>query len=424
MRYRCGNGQDHEQADQPRKEKARGETEHAGEHSHGNGETVRAKENPANYYQKERGHALKNGRRSVPESAKQLMETKQDPVIAAPKDKCPIGAVPEAAKKHGDQNIAVDEPIRGDAAAPERNVEIVAQASRERDMPTAPEISDVDCFIRRVEILREADAEKIAEADGHVAVAREVKIDLIGVAENAEPRAERGEMRDIFPGGVDDGGYRVGEKDFLHHADGEERPADVEPTGLIGLIEVVQIGFDLSKTSDRAGDELGKERDVAGKLPKVAGGGDDPAVGVHHVADGVKGVERNAHGKNDIQRGRVNGYVQPRGEVSKAGDREIEVLEETEQEKINRDGDDQEEFAATRISSAEHAEAGKVTDRRREGHEGAELVVPRAVKNVTGDGEPNVALFFYAEAPEAEVHDRQEKKKKNEAVEEHVLASA
>ena len=196
-----------------------------------------------------------------------------------------------------------------------------------------------------------------------------------------------------------------------------------EPASAVGVIEIVQIGFDLAEAHDRSGDQLRKKRDVAGELPEVARGRDDAAVGVHHVADGVKGVERNPNGKNDIQRGRVNGHMEPRREFSKAGYREIEILEEAEQKKVDGDGNDQEKLAAARIGGAEHAEAGKVADRRRESHESAELVVPRAIKNVTGDGEPDVALFFCAQAPETEVHDRQEKKKKDEAVEEHVLAS-
>jgi hypothetical protein len=290
-------------------------------------------------------------------------------------------------------------------------------------VPAAPKIRDAEGFVGRVEILRETDTEKIAEADCHVAVPGEVKIDLIGVAEDAEPGAEGGEMRGVFPGGIDDGGDGVGEEDFFHHADGEEGPADVEPAGAIGVIEIIEIGFDLTEANDGSGNELRKERDVAGKFPEIARGSDDATVGVNHIADGVEGVEGDADGKNDVERGRVDGNVEPRRDLGKARDGEIEIFEEAEEKKIYGDGEDQEEFAATRVSGTEHAEAGKVADRGGESHEGAEFVVPRAVENVAGDGEPDVAVLFCAETPEAEVHDWQEEKKKDEAVKEHEQAS-
>jgi len=394
------------QADQARKERTCRKSEHAREHHSGRGDIVRAKENPADHNKKERGRTLKTRRHAVPESAKQFVKTKQNAVIAAPKDKRPVGAVPETAEKHGDQNIAVDKPVRGYAAASERNVEIIAQAGGKRNVPSTPEIGDVERFVRRVEILREADAEKIAKANGHVAVAGEIEIDLVGVAENAEPRAKCGEMRGILPGRIDYGGDGVGEKNFFHHADGEEGPADIEPAGAIGVIKVVEIGFDLAEADDGPGNELRKKRDVTGELPEVARRRDDAAIGVDHVADRVKSVERNADRKNDVQGRGVNGHVKPRGELGKAGDREIEILEKAEQEKIDGDRNDQEQLAAARIGGTEHAKACKVADRGGEGHEGAEFVVPRAVKNIAGDGEPDVALPSCAKTPEAEVNDR------------------
>jgi hypothetical protein len=103
-------------------------------------------------------------------------------------------------------------------------------------------------------------------------------------------------MRDVFPGGIDDGGDGIGEKNFFHHADGEEGPADVEPTGAIGVIDIFEVRFYLPETHDGTGDELRKKADITGKLPEVACGGNDAAVGINHVADGVKGVERNSDG--------------------------------------------------------------------------------------------------------------------------------
>ena len=54
-------------------------------------------------------------------------------------------------------------------------------------MPAAPEINDVDGLVRGIEIDRQLDAEHKAQANGHVAVAREIKIDLKGVGQRGHP---------------------------------------------------------------------------------------------------------------------------------------------------------------------------------------------------------------------------------------------
>ena len=98
--------------------------------------------------------------------------------------------------------------------------------------------------------------------------------------------------------------------------------------------------------------------------------------------------------------------------MGEAGDCEIEIFEEAEEEEVDSNGNDEEEFALVRRGGAEHSVAGEVTDGGGEGHEGAEFVVPCAVKDVAGDGEPDVAVLLGAKTPETEVDDGQEKKKK------------
>ena len=49
------------------------------------------------------------------------------------------------------------------------------------------EIRDIDRLVRGIEVLREFEPEKPPQADGHVAVAGEVKIQLVGVAQHCNP---------------------------------------------------------------------------------------------------------------------------------------------------------------------------------------------------------------------------------------------
>jgi hypothetical protein len=131
MRDGCANEEGHEQTDKAGKQNAWVKAEHADEHCCGGGEIVGTKENPADHNEKKGRDALKRSGQAVPGLAEEFVEAEKDAVVATPNDEGPVGAMPEAAEKHGDQKIAIDEPVCGDAAAAERDVKIVAQAGRE-----------------------------------------------------------------------------------------------------------------------------------------------------------------------------------------------------------------------------------------------------------------------------------------------------
>ena len=111
MRDGGGDDEGREQSDEAGKQNAWGKAEHAGEHCCGGGEIVRTEEGPADHYEKKSRDALKSGGQTVPGLAEQFVETEEDAVVTAPKDEGPVGAMPEAAEKHGDQKIAVDKPV-------------------------------------------------------------------------------------------------------------------------------------------------------------------------------------------------------------------------------------------------------------------------------------------------------------------------
>ena len=77
------------------------------------------------------------------------------------------------------------------AVAAERDVEVVAQPARQRHVPAPPEVLERDGGVRRVEVLRELEAEQQRDADRDVRVAAEVGEDLDGVAVDADQHLER-----------------------------------------------------------------------------------------------------------------------------------------------------------------------------------------------------------------------------------------
>ena len=70
-------------------------------------------------------------------------------------------------------------------------------------MPAVPEIANVSCQKRPVEIFRRMDAEEIAERDGKCAVAGEIEkqIETVSIhvaCERAEARARRGTVEPVL----------------------------------------------------------------------------------------------------------------------------------------------------------------------------------------------------------------------------------
>ena len=94
--------------------------------------------------------------------------------------------VMRAAQEHDDTQVDIGATHTA-AVASERHVEVVAQPSGERDMPSTPEVGDRLGAVGRVEVAQELEAEHQSEADRHVGVAREIEIDLKGVGDDSDP---------------------------------------------------------------------------------------------------------------------------------------------------------------------------------------------------------------------------------------------
>lgn len=58
-------------------------------------------------------------------------------------------------------------------------------------MPPLPEVDDIKRLVRAVEVDRQDNVEHEADADSHIAVAAEVKIELAGVGERSCPSLEK-----------------------------------------------------------------------------------------------------------------------------------------------------------------------------------------------------------------------------------------
>ena len=149
-------------------------------------------------------------------------------VEPTPHHEGPRGTVPQAAEQHGEHEVAVGGRL-GAPIAPEGDVEVVPQPTRERDVPAPPEVLDGQGRVGTVEVLREADAEQQGDADRDVRVAAEVGVDLHCVAIDREEDLEAGEVAGDGEDGVDHlGAEPARDHDLL------EQPRHDEEEGLGG----------------------------------------------------------------------------------------------------------------------------------------------------------------------------------------------
>src|SRR5207253_1684386 len=79
-----------------------------------------------------------------------------------PDDERPGGAVPEAGQEHHYEQVH-RRPPRAAARAAERNEQVVPEPGGEAHVPASPEVRDVLGLERRVEVLREPEAEQPGE---------------------------------------------------------------------------------------------------------------------------------------------------------------------------------------------------------------------------------------------------------------------
>ena len=114
----------------------------------------------------------------------ELMGCQSNTMQHAPKDEIPGSPMPQTAQKHGDNKVGVLAYLTFTVAA-QRDIEIIAQPTGKRNMPTTPKLCNGCRLIRRVEVHIKMEAQQQGNADSHIAVPGEVAIDLERIAVNA-----------------------------------------------------------------------------------------------------------------------------------------------------------------------------------------------------------------------------------------------
>ena len=244
------------------------------------------------------GHGVDVGQggRQLLQDLSQPQALQQHPrrVVEPPEQEVPPRPVPDAGEEPHDQDVA--HPLGpGHAVPPQREIDVLPEPGGQGDVPALPKLYHRAGNIGVVEVLQEVEAEHLPQADGHVAVAGEIEIDLERVGRDAQPRAGEGQLL-TRKGPVPELANSVGQQDLLCHAHGEA----LDPGGeflqvLPPALQLFRHGF---VADDGARDELGKEGDIGAEGDHVFLHRGVPAVDVDRIAHGLEGVKADADGQH------------------------------------------------------------------------------------------------------------------------------
>ena len=96
------------------------------------------------------------------------------------------------ARQHPDDEYVEKPAGFGYTVAAERNIHIIPEPRAKRHMPAAPKFRNAPRNVRVIEVFEEIKAEDFAESDRHIAVTREVEINVQRKRNRVKPKEKNG----------------------------------------------------------------------------------------------------------------------------------------------------------------------------------------------------------------------------------------
>ncbi len=244
-------------------------------------------------------------------------------------------------------------------------------------------------------------------AEGHVAVAGEVAVDLNRVGQRRQPCCRAAELLGILKDRIDIHGHAIGHDELLHEAAQEELDAELHacPVPAAGMTDLRQ---EIAGAHDGTGDQVREERDEQEEVSQVALGRHLPPIHVHHVADGLKSVERDAHGQDHAQQRQRRRAARAVQQLLERVEKEIDILEISEQAKVGADADGEQQLPGALGRPRLHAARQEVVEGGAGEDQAGEPAVPARIKDKAGNQQDANLRTRPAQRPVEREDDREE----------------
>ena len=177
--------------------------------------------------------------------------------------------------------------------AAQRDIDIIPEPTAQRHVPAAPELGNAAGNEGRVKVFQQVEAENVAQTDGHIAVAREVEVNLQGKGGGVHPDKQ---YRGLGGAAVQlhQLTQLVGNEYLFGKADDE--PAHAQ-TGLFHRMgTVLQLTGHVGIANDGAGDQLREHGHISTKVHDILLGLHAATVHINGVAEDLEGIKADADG--------------------------------------------------------------------------------------------------------------------------------
>ncbi len=201
--------------------------------------------------------------------------------------------MPETADQHRDNNIHIAAHFSF-AVAAKRDIQIIAQKSRKRDMPAPPEIDNRHGLIGRGKILRQAQAEHTPQTDRHIRIGRKIEIYLQRIGYCAKPCLDQRDITAclrITENAAGINSNRIRKNDLLEQPDTKDRNADCQIADM--RLIAVELEKYLRMMNDRAGNKL-REETYKKEIPHKGNRLRPALIGINQIGNLLESEERYA----------------------------------------------------------------------------------------------------------------------------------
>ena len=259
----------------------------------------------------------------------------------APNHEIPTRTMPQASQEHGDENIEAGAQVAFTVAT-ERDIHIVANPRRERNMPASPKVAHTVGLIWCVEVGWESEAQQQRDAYRHIAVAAKVAIELHGVAEQSEQILHAGISKRIVEHTVHEvDADIVANHRLLKQANHNQIHAH-RNHAVVDHKRLTDLRCKVAGTHNRASHQLREERHIERIVEQRIERTQFATIHIDGVTQALECEETDAHWQENVPRLEI--LPHDKGEV---GTEEIGILEITQEAQIYRQTQQHEHLAIT-----------------------------------------------------------------------------